>query len=244
LAVSCFFWVLTGIGILAFAAVYRLPETLPTHRRGTQPVLGAFKAYGNVLRSRHVIGYTAAVGLFYSGVFANISGSSFAYIGYHGLTPQLYGIVFAVGVVGLMMTSQLNVRLVRQVGADRMLRIGGLGSAVAGVALAIATATDLGGVAGMAICLWCFTAMNGFITANAISGAAAGFPKNAGAVSAVAGAVQYGSGMLGSAIVAAFADGSPFPMGMVIALSGLGCLGSVCLLIGDRRKPAKRELRA
>lgn len=40
------------------------------------------------------------------------------------------------------------------------------------------------------------------------------------------GAVQYGSGMIGSALVGLLANGTPKPMGLVMALAGVGCLSS------------------
>ena len=45
------------------------------------------------------------------------------------------------------------------------------------------------------------------------------------------GAIQYGSGVLGSAAVGALADGTPWPMGGVIAVSGLGTWASVRLTL-------------
>jgi DHA1 family bicyclomycin/chloramphenicol resistance-like MFS transporter len=66
--------------------------------------------------------------------------------------------------------------------------------------------------------------MAGFIVANSIASAMAGFPERAGAVSALVGAFHYGSGIIGSALVGAFADGTPWPMGWVIALAGIGSL--------------------
>ncbi|MGO7442607.1 hypothetical protein ACC673_35365 [Rhizobium ruizarguesonis] len=59
-----------------------------------------------------------------------------------------------------------------------------------------------------------FTGMNGLISANAISGALADFPTRAGAVSALMGAIHYGSGVIGSAIAGTLADGTPWPMGL------------------------------
>jgi DHA1 family bicyclomycin/chloramphenicol resistance-like MFS transporter len=50
------------------------------------------------------------------------------------------------------------------------------------------------------------------IVANSIAGALASFPNRAGAVSALVGAIQYGTGIVGSAMVGAFADGTPWPM--------------------------------
>jgi DHA1 family bicyclomycin/chloramphenicol resistance-like MFS transporter len=71
--------------------------------------------------------------------------------------------------------------------------------------------------------LFGFIAAAGFIVANSIAGALADNPERAGSVSALVGAMQYGSGIFGSALVGAFADGTPWPMAWIIALAGIGC---------------------
>jgi MFS transporter, DHA1 family, multidrug resistance protein len=76
----------------------------------------------------------------------------------------------------------------------------------------------------------------GFIVANSIAGALADFPERAGSVSALVGAIQYGSGIIGSALVGAFADGTPRPMGWVIALAGIGSLLCARLLVSARHR--------
>ena len=114
-------------------------------------------------------------------------------------------------------------------GSDWLVRAGTVGAALAGVPLAVTTRTDCGGLMGLAVPLFVFVAMAGFIVANSIVGALGGFPHRAGAVSALVGAIQYGSGIIGSALVGAFGDGTPWPMGWVIALTGIGstaCAGS------------------
>jgi DHA1 family bicyclomycin/chloramphenicol resistance-like MFS transporter len=75
---------------------------------------------------------------------------------------------------------------------------------------------------GLAIPLFLFIGTNGFIVANSIAGALADYPKKAGAVSALVGSMQYGSGIIGSGLVGYFADGTPWPLGWVVALSGMG----------------------
>lgn len=64
----------------------------------------------------------------------------------------------------------------------------------------------------------------GFIVANAIVGALESYPDRAGSVSALIGALQYGTGIFGSACVGYFANGTPFPMGLTIAGFSLGSL--------------------
>ncbi|WP_132665690.1 MULTISPECIES: multidrug effflux MFS transporter [unclassified Rhizobium] len=224
------FWTLVLVGFVTFVVLFTIPETLPRDRRNTATLGAAFAAYGGLITEKRIIAYAGTLGFFYAGVFANISSSSFAYIDYHHLSPQVFGLVFAVGTVGLMASNFANARLVEHYGSDRMLRLGAIGAAVAGLLLAFFTATDIGGIYSMALSVWLFTAMNGFISANAISGALADYPTRAGAVSAVMGSIQYGSGVVGSGVAGLFATGSPWPMGAVIAISGLGCLVSALFL--------------
>jgi MFS transporter, DHA1 family, multidrug resistance protein len=231
------FWTLVLIGLVTLAGLFTVPETLRPERRNTERLSSAFIAYGHLIGNRRLLGYAGAIGFFYSGVFAGISSSSFAYIDYHHLSPQLYGLVFAVGTIGLMAANLVNSRLVTRFGSDRMLLVGTIGATLSGATLAVVTATDLGGVFGLAAALWLFTAMNGFISANAVAGAMASFPMRAGAVSALIGAIQNGSGVIGSAVAGAFADGTPWPMGWVIALSGIGSLISLALAGGRRGTP-------
>jgi len=220
------FWVLVAIGTMTAIAVMTLPETLARDRRQPDSALQLLAGYGEVLRNRPLIGYAAAIGFFYVGIFANIAGGAFAYIGYHGLTPEAYGLVFSAGVFGLMIASFVNARLVTRVGSDRMLLAGAIGAAISGVALALVTSFDLGGVAGLIGTQLLFTGMNGLILANGVSGALSSAHRRAGSASAVLGAIQYGSGMIGSALVGLLANGTPMPMGLVMALAGVGCLSS------------------
>jgi DHA1 family bicyclomycin/chloramphenicol resistance-like MFS transporter len=116
-------------------------------------------------------------------------------------------------------------------GSERLLVCGTGTAALAGIALAVAAWTDWGGLWGLAVPLFLFVSATGFIVANSIAGALTDFPKRAGAVAALVGAIHYGSGIIGSALVGAFADGTPWPMGWVIALAGIGSLLCAWLLV-------------
>lgn len=58
------FWTLVGVGLLTLAALFSLLETLPRDRREREPLSRAFVRYGELLRSRAVLGYAGAVGFF------------------------------------------------------------------------------------------------------------------------------------------------------------------------------------
>jgi DHA1 family bicyclomycin/chloramphenicol resistance-like MFS transporter len=225
------FWTLVGVGLATLAALFTLPETLPVERRSRVTLGRALVRYGELIRHRRLLGYASAGGFFYGGMFAYIAGTPFAYITYHHVPPQFYGLLFGVGIIGIMATNLLNARLVMRLGSERLLIRGTGAAALAGIVLAVTAWTGWGGLWGLAVPLFLFISATGFIVANSIAGALAGFPERAGAVSALIGAIHYGSGIIGSALVSAFADGTPWPMGWVIALAGIGSLLCARLLV-------------
>jgi DHA1 family bicyclomycin/chloramphenicol resistance-like MFS transporter len=225
------FWTLVGVGLATLAALYVLPETLPPERRNRQPLHRAVRGYAELLGHRRVLGYAGAGGFFYGGIYAYIAGTPSAYITYHHVSPQFYGVLFGAGIVGIMLTNQVNSRLVIRLGGDRLMRAGTVGAAVAGILLALDAWTDWGGLTGLVIPLFLFISATGFIVANSIAGALSSFPERAGSMSALIGAIQYGTGITGSALVGLFADGTPWPMACVIALMSIGSLLCALLLV-------------
>jgi DHA1 family bicyclomycin/chloramphenicol resistance-like MFS transporter len=225
------FWTLVLVGLATLASLLLLPETLPHgHRRPTSP-RAILMRYGALFRNRKFLAYIATGGFFYAGTFAYIAGSPFAYIDYHHVSPQWYGALFGAGIVGLMVTNQANAKLLNRYDSDTMMAIGGLISGIAGMVIAINTWADWGGLPLLICGCFLFVSATGLVLANSIAGALNCLPEFAGSASALAGALQYGSGIFGSALVAIFADGTPWPMGLVVAICGIGCaLSAACVL--------------
>ena len=197
-------------------------------------IVSALARYGQLLRDRGLLAYAGAGGFFYVGIFAYIAGTPFAFITYHHLPPQLYGLVFGASIIGIMAANLVNARFVTRIGSNRLLAHAARGAALAGLASALAAWTGWGGLFGLAMPLILFCSASGFIVANSLAGALAGFPERAGAVSALVGSIHYGSGIIGSALVGVFADGTPWPMGCVIAFAGIGS-AACALLFGPIR---------
>ena len=228
------FWGLAAFGCATLVAVYTLPETLPEECRNHAPLNGAFRRYGQLLADRRILGYASTGGFFYGGLYAYIAGTPFAYMDYYHVSPQTYGILFGVGILGIMLFNQLNAKWVKQVGSDRLMRLGALTAALASVWLAIDSLSGVGGLMGLVAPLFLFSASAGLIVANSIVGALNSFPHVAGAVSALIGALHYGTGILGSMLVGALADGTPKPMALVMAFFGVASMACAFWLV----KPA------
>lgn len=227
------FWLLVGIGGVTLAALFTVPETLAPEQRDRDAVRHALSRYGELLADRRILAYAGIGGFFYAGAFAYIAGSPFAYISYYHVPASAYGLLFGAAILGIMAMNMLNSRLVARFGSDRLLRAGAMMAAVTGLLAALAGWTGWGGLVGLLVPLLGFSALNGLIVANSLAGALAAWPDRAGAASALVGAIQYGSGILGSALVGLLADGTPWPLGLVIGLAGIGSLACTRLLPRD-----------
>ena len=229
------FWILAVLGTLALLSLLALPETLPVQNRTSQRLSEALIGYVTLASSRRLLGYAAVGGFFYGGIYAYLAGTPFAYIEYYHLPSQAYGLLFGANIAGMMATNLINSRLVTRFGIHPMMGVGGAIAALAGIVLALDARFGWGGLAGLAIPLFCYISMLGFIVANSVAGALAAFPHKAGAASAFVGALQYGTGILTAAMVGWFADGTPWAMGWIIGLGGCGTFVSALLLMRSDR---------
>ncbi len=232
------FALMAAVGLVTTVAVLTLDETLPPDRRNTEKFSRSLASYAQLLGNRELLGFAGAGGFLYGGIYAYVAGTPFAYITYYHVPARDYGLLFGAGVLGIMVTNFTNARLVVRVGSTRLLRLGSAAAAVAGVIFALCARTDFGGLLGLVAPLFVYSAMIGFIIANSLAGALTRYPHRAGAVSALVGAIHYGSGIFGSALVGFLADGTPWPMGLIVGIGGLGCALCAWFVVQRPAKPA------
>jgi DHA1 family bicyclomycin/chloramphenicol resistance-like MFS transporter len=231
------FWALAGYGVICLLiTVYPLHETLPIERRTHHHAGQMAKSYGTLLRNRRYIGYALCQGLSFAAMFAYIAGSPFVIIELFGISPELYGFLFAAHVIALMVGSAANSRLVTRVGVDRMLLVGAVGLAFGGVLVffAGAFAVPLAALIGSVVVMMLFVTMIG---ANATAGALNEFPSMAGTASAFLGMIQFSIGAAAGALVGFFHDGTAMPLVIVMMSSGLLALVVRMVLL---RQPAAK----
>lgn len=228
------FWVLVGVGGITLIGLARTAESHPRSVRGEGNLVQAFSAYGQHFRNAKLMAYAAILACFGAGVFAYVAGSSFVFIEYYSLSPQAYGLIFASGIGGIMVSNAINLRLVGRFGSDRMLLVGTSVAVVAGLFILLIASTSWGGWIGFAAALFAYIGMNGLIGANAIAGGLSSVDHGTGSASALLGFAQYGGGMVGSAAVSALANGTPAPMALIIG-AGTICAAAISIALYRHR---------
>ncbi|EJK6269535.1 multidrug effflux MFS transporter [Salmonella enterica] len=212
------FWLLSATGVVMFLALLTLPETLPEERRVQATLKGAFGNYVFLLKNRRFMRYTLSLTSYYMAVYAFIAGSPLVYISYYGVSPQHYGWLFAVNIVGVMLLSTINRKLVQRHSLDALLRTSLSLAAIAAILLTLAAGLKTGGIAFLVVMMFITFSMNGVIAAVSTAAALDEVPEIAGSASALIGALQYGSGIVSSGLLALFSDNTPWTMSWIIGL--------------------------
>jgi DHA1 family bicyclomycin/chloramphenicol resistance-like MFS transporter len=152
--------------------------------------LSIVSGYGIFLRHRSFRIYLAIVAASYGGLFAWISGSSFVLQDLYGLSPLVFGVVFAAATLGYGLGTLLAARLVGRIGIDRTIVCGGLALAAGVLAMAVAIVMGATTPAALALPMAVYLCGLGLSMPQSIAGALTPFPERAGAASSLLGFLQ------------------------------------------------------
>jgi len=232
------FVTLAVVGLaLLLATASGLDETLPASRRRRSSVHETVHTSISLLRDRVFLGYALVLGLAFGELFSYIAGSPFVLQEIYGVSPQLYGGVFALNALGLVVSGQINGALVGRVAPAHLLAFGVALAAVAGLCL---LAVVLGGIglAGILPCLFAVVASLGFVMPNATALALTDYPHAAGSASALLGVLQFLIGAAVAPLVGVAGSESAVPMAVAIAALAVGGVGALEL---SRRAALDRQ---
>jgi len=220
------FWALALFGVAVGVATWlhlpesRSPETLA--QAGTENPLQAYLA---LLKQPRVLGYALAGALNGAMFFTYLSGAAALIIGQYGVSPANFGWVFGCNAIGVIGSSQVNRSLLRRMTADQVLARATGVAFVVGLLLVASAVTGIGERWTFLPLLFLMLSTYGFTQGNTMAGALNCDPARAGAVSSLLGAAGFATGAAAASVSAAFADGTPRPMALIMfsaqALSAL-----------------------
>ena len=224
------FVALSIIGLLLLLAVaVGLDETLPADRRRRGSWSQTARTFDRLLRDPIFLGYALVIAAAYGELFSYIAGSPFVIQDAYGVSPQLYGGVFALNALGLVVCGQINAALVGRVTPKRLLAFGVVIAAAAGLCLLAFVIVGGIGLAGILPCLFVVVASLGFVMPNATALALTAYPHVAGSASALLGLLQFLIGAAVAPLAGASGSASAVPMAVMIALLGMGGIGALGL---------------
>lgn len=218
------FVALAIIGVtMLFAVLFGLPDTLPKDKRSQGGLKNILSIFLRLFRDRVFIGYVLAQGLVMGAMFAYIAGSPFVLQNIFGVSPQGYGLFFAINAFGLIIAAQVTGRLASKVGEKRLFTCG-LGLALSGGMLLLIVSIVGGGLAAVSVALFLAVSSVGVVNTAGVSIAMQSQGENAGSASALLGLLQFMFGALVAPLVGLGGSHTALPMGIVIASCHIGAI--------------------
>ncbi|MFW9268695.1 multidrug effflux MFS transporter [Pseudomonas sp. D2-30] len=234
LLVNVYGWQSIFIGLTLFSALAAtavalwLPESLPEHVP-RQPLSGALRQYGRLLKDSVFLGHALTGGIAIAGMFAYIAGSPFVFIKLYGVPAEHFGWLFGTNAAGFILVAQVNARLLSKRGPAFLLARAVWVYWIAGLSLLAISAFQPERLWPLLIPLFICIASLGCIIPNASACAMNGQGARAGSASAMLGCLQFSVAAGAAALVAALHDGTAVPMAIVISLCGLLVVGAAML---------------
>jgi DHA1 family bicyclomycin/chloramphenicol resistance-like MFS transporter len=229
--------------LLLLVAMAKIPETLHQGLRndlGFRPALASMR---RVATSVAFLQHALAASLGFGAILAYVAGASFAIENVYHASAQEFGLLFALNACGLITASQVNARVVRRIGAQRLMTGGLIAMATSTVALLVVVTTHFGGLSAVVIAMFATMSSNGFVGPNATALSLQEFPEVAGSASALLGVAQFGLGAAVAPIVGIRGSKDIFPMALIMASMGVGGL-SARLALAKRARRANHDATA
>lgn len=227
------FWILASIGIVVLIAVsFYLPESKEADKNVSLRLLPVLKSYGRALSNTQFIPFVIAGAMNTAGLFAYISGSSYVYMDLYDLRETQFAWIFGGNAACFILGSQVNRLFLRYSRSENVILPIVAFQLCCGLLLAFLVGEHwitlpilITLIAGYTFCL-------GIIGPNALALAMQPFTENIGVASAAYGSVQMAAGAVASAFVSGLANGTPFPMAMIMATATI--IGLIGLIYGIR----------
>jgi DHA1 family bicyclomycin/chloramphenicol resistance-like MFS transporter len=153
----------------------------------------------------------------------------------YGLTPLVFGFIFAIATFGYFTGTTIAARIVTRVGLDGMIGIGSVLCAAGGLLACVSIGLGLISSLSLVIPVAIFLAGFGMVLPQSIAGAITPFPERAGAASSLLGFVQQIGAALCGALVASLLGENAWPLAGAIAL-----MGCVTLLVWIATRDIRR----
>lgn len=175
-----------GVATLAFVAL-RLPETLQHRNPRATALAPLLAAWGQILRHRSFVAWTALTASTYGGLFLILAGSSFVYIEQLGLSAAQYGGAMGSASVSYLLSTLLCRRWIARHGMAATVRRGALFTLAAGALVVGLALAGVHSVWAVLLPQWLYCFGHGMHQPCGQAGAVGPFPRSAGAASALAG---------------------------------------------------------
>ncbi|RTJ98498.1 multidrug effflux MFS transporter [Campylobacter jejuni] len=210
------FATLFALGILLFLMIlFGLKESAPHLKNKKFSHHEAMKSYKFVLSDKRFLVYILCASFALAAMFAYITGSSFVFTQFFGLSEQKFALLFGANALGFVICANINARLVLKYESEKILAKALMIMFISTVILLV-NAFFHPNFLLFELSIFTSIVMLGFIAPNTTTLAMARFKEHSGTASAVLGTVQFGFAGLISFVVGAINANTPIILAFVM----------------------------
>ncbi len=193
--------------------------------------------YISILTEKSFLTYALSGAFSFATLFIYVAGSPIIFMQVFNVTPQNFGIIFAVLSVGFIGGSQLNVLLLRKLSSRQIFRLALFGQVIASMIFLLGAFNGWYGEIATIILLFILLTFLGFTSPNALALAFEPLTGNLGSASALIGTIRIGIAGLTSASIGLFHTTTSLPVAFMIAVTSV-----IALLIFQTGRQHKEAL--
>ena len=213
------FWVLAAVGVGCLLVIhFRFKETLAVENRRSLAIGSVLRTYAQLLGDWRFMLPALAGACLLGALFVYISACSGLLMGYFKVSETAFAWLFGINASGFVIVSQLSARFVRRYGLFKVFACGALIQWVGGMSLMLLALTPWVSLPLVYAILFMTIAAIGLTAPNSTAMALADQGQRAGMASALMGAMQFGLGLLGGALLHALALSEVLGIGVMMAL--------------------------
>ncbi|WP_078391149.1 Bcr/CflA family efflux MFS transporter [Shouchella patagoniensis] len=226
---STIFYFLAFLGLMiVLVASWKLKETLPPEKRVKGSVLKTFITFKDLVKDRSFVGYALTLGLGHGGSFAYVAGTPFVYQGIYGVNEQVYGVLFGINGLAIILGTFLVGRYAGIIHERSFLKTGVLIASIATFVLFLMALVQ-GPLWTIVASIFVYMISMGMITTTSFSLGIANQSHRAGSASAMLGMLPLLIGA-GVAPLVGLNEQTAIPMATIMFITSLfALLACVCL---------------
>lgn len=228
------FYVLTGYGVLIlFLVFFFLPETILFKSQDKLSGKQIINNYGKVVKNKTFSLYAIGGSFANSVIFAFVAASPAIFMGYYGVAPKQFGLLYGISATGALAGNYLNGVLVKKIHFKKMMVIGSLLLFVltAGFTAAAYWVLHLP-FEWVVVALFFILLSVGLIYPNTVTSALAPFKDLSGSASAMNGSFMMGMNALITAVIGVL--GKPAPLTMFSIMLSASVLMIIFLMTAKK----------
>ena len=200
---------------------YKIPETLAPEKRHPLALKSALLNYYRLLRNPLVMGHILTGAFHFTGMITFITGSAYVYIEFYGVSEQMFGILFALNMIAMMLATTINARLIDKIGARKVTEYALKAVLTCSLIMFGLMFFSKPSLSILILPIIIFVGCLGILGGGLMAGAMQHAGNLNGSVTALAGTTRFSMGAVGGILVSILHNDSFTPMLGIMAACGL-----------------------